>query len=253
MAFLNWRAKKRLSFLFLFLAFFVFLVVFVVYFSKSEPTCFDKEKNQNEEDIDCGGPCISCVVNPKDIIVLWTRVFKTSEGVYEVASLIKNPNLFYGIPVLKYTFKVYDSANILVSIKEGQTFINPQDEFLIFFTGVETGKREVAKAFVEVEPLSDWKYVAEKMPSLVVSDKNFSNSPFPVMRVRLFNESLFSVENIFATIVLYDDEENVTAISSTVVDFIQGRANRDIVFTWQTPFEKEPVSSKIFTRINLID
>ncbi|MBU1091561.1 hypothetical protein KKA27_01725 [Patescibacteria group bacterium] len=250
MSIFNWRAKKQLIF-FLIVAFFVLaMIVGIIYWNRPEATCFDNKQNQDEESVDCGGGCTPCVVNPKDVVTMWTRVFEVSDGVYEVASLIKNPNLFYGMPRLKYTFKIYDSVNVLVAIKEGQTFLNPQDEFLIFETGIKTGKRDVAKAFVEIEPLSEWKYTEEEKLALVVSEKNFSNYPLPTMRARLFNESLFSVKDIAVTVVLYDKDENAIAVSSTNVDLIAGKSIRDVVFTWGEPLEVLPSSSKIFTRVN---
>jgi len=250
---LNWRAKKQLTFFFVAVFFILVIVVGIIYWNQLEETCFDNKQNQDEESVDCGGVCIPCVVNPKDIVTMWTRAFKVSDGVYETASLIKNTNLFYGVSLLKYTFKIYDSANILVAVKEGQTFVNPQDEFLIFETNIKTGNRKVAKAFVELELLSKWKYVEEKKPALVVSEKNFSNYPFSTMHARLFNESLFSIEDISATVVMYDENKNAVAVSSTNIDFIAGESSRDVIFTWSEPFEILPSSSRIFTRINLVD
>lgn len=252
MSIINWRARKQITF-FLGAVFFVSLVVGgIIYFNQPEETCFDNKKNQDEEGIDCGGVCTTCVVNPKEVVTLWTRVFKVNEGVYEASALIKNPNLFYGLGLLKYTFKIYDTANILVAVREGQTFVNPQDEFLIFEGGINTGERQVAKVFVELEPLMDWQYIEEEKPALVVSEKSFSNTPFSTMSARLFNESLFAIEDIFATVVLYDQNENAIAVSATKIDSIPGKSSRNAIFTWGRPLDVLPSSSKIFTRINLL-
>ena len=46
----------------------VFIIIFLLWNFLTQPTCFDGERNQNEENIDCGGPCDPCIVatkNPK--------------------------------------------------------------------------------------------------------------------------------------------------------------------------------------------
>jgi hypothetical protein len=254
---LTWRIRKKLIISSLFFLFIGIIAFFVVNHFLPEPTCFDNKKNQKEEAVDCGGPCEQCVVNPKDIVALWSRVFpaggESASGgkIYEVAALIENPNLFYGLPLFKYIFKVYDSNNVLVAIKEGQSFLNPRDKFLIFASDINTGKRDAVRAFIEIEYLSNWKYIDKEKPSLVVSGKSFMNMPFPTLRARLYNESLFSMENIQAAAVLYNDEGNAIAVSSTKLDFIPKEESREIIFTWPAPFAVEPSSSEIFTRIYL--
>ncbi|MBU1179132.1 hypothetical protein KKB69_02265 [Patescibacteria group bacterium] len=251
MAILDWRAKKKLHFFLLALIVVGGAVLFLLYLSWPKATCSDGRQNQQEDGVDCGGPCVPCVVNPKDVVVLWSRVFKTSEGVYDAAALVENPNLFYGLPFFKYTFKIYDSDNVLVAVKEGQTFLNPHDKFLIFANDIKTGQRQAARSFVEIENLSVWKYLGESKSTIVISEKSFSNTPFPFLRARLLNQSPFSIKEIQAAAVLYDENENAVAVSSTKLDFIEAEGSQDAFFTWSYPFAVEPVSNKIFTRVDL--
>lgn len=249
---MNWRAKKQISY-FLIVFFSIAIIIFlVVFFRAPEPTCFDNKQNQKEEGVDCGGPCKPCVVKPKDAITLWTRVFQTNEGIYEAASLIENPNLFYGLPLFKYTFRLYDSNNILAAIKEGQSFLNPHDKFVIFIPNIETGQRNAVRAFMEIEYTLPWQYVEEEKSSLLVSEKNFSNFPFPTLSAYLFNQSLFPAKDVGVAAVLYDQDANAIAVSSSKLDFIQQENGRSVVFTWPIPFAAEPASSEIFARINLM-
>lgn len=225
------------------------IIVSLFFIFKSEPTCFDGKKNQKEEGIDCGGPCKPCVTNPKDMTVLWTRVFEIKEGVYEAAALIENPNLFYELPSFKYIFKIYGSNNDLVAIQEGQSALNPRDKFVIFVTNLDTGKRRAVKAFLEVDYLSDWIYNDKEKSPLVVSEKHFRNIPFSSLNVKLQNDSLFPVEDIEASAVLYDEKGNAIGVSSTHIDSIPAESGRSVSFTWSKSFEKEPFSSEVFTKI----
>ncbi|MFH1978901.1 MAG: hypothetical protein ABII97_00735 [Patescibacteria group bacterium] len=249
---LNWRAKQKLIYFLIVFGVIVGAISFFVYFSLPDPTCVDGKKNGEESGIDCGGSCDPCVGNVKDVVVLWTRVFKHGEGEgdYEVASLIKNPNLSYSLPKLRYVFKVYDSSNILVAVREGETFLNPQDEFVIYETNIDTGKRDAQRALIEIDVMSEWQYSDKERPTLIVSEKSFSNLPFPTLSVRLTNQSIFTVKDIFVNAVLYDVFGNVMAVSSTKVDSISRESDRNISFTWPDSFLEEPSSNKIFTRIN---
>lgn len=248
MALFEWRIKKKLS-VFLIVAGVAAIPIFLyIYKSLPNPNCSDNKQNQSEEDVDCGGPCEQCVVAPKDIITLWTRVFELKSGVYEVASLIQNSNLFYGLQSVKYSFKLYDNQNVLVAVKEGETFIGPQDKFVIFATDIKTGTKKPQKADVEIIYVSKWRYIGQKMLPLVVSQKKFSNNPFASLEAKLVNSSLGAVQNIEAAAVLYDKDGNVSAASLSKIDLIEGQSSRNVVFTWPRSFTTEPVSSEIFTR-----
>ncbi|MFC1756694.1 hypothetical protein ACFLZC_00835 [Patescibacteria group bacterium] len=249
---LNWRTKKQLSIILGALFVVAFAVILIIFSLISNPNCSDEKQNQEEEGVDCGGSCTPCVVDPKEIITLWTRVFRASSNTYDVAALIENPNLFYGLPLLKYTFKIYDAENVLLAIKEGQTFLNPRDKFVIFSSNINTDQREAVRAFVEIEKLSSWAYTEGEKSSIVVSEKNFSNFPSPFLRARLLNQSLFPVNNVLVTVVLYDESENAVAISSTKIDRISAESNKDVTFTWPNSFLIEPTSSKVFTRVDLV-
>lgn len=249
---MDWRIKKQIVYFLIVALFIGGIVAVVVYFYIPKPTCTDGKQNQEETGVDCGGPCGPCIINPKEIAVLWTRVMEIDESLYEVASLIENQNLFYGLSEFKYNFKLYDSKNVLVAVREGSTFLNPQDRFVIFETKIDTGRRDAAKAVVEINHTGEWEYLDKGKPSIIVSRKSFSNTPFPVASAYLYNQSLFPVKNIYAYIVLSDKEGNAIAVSSTRVDVLSGEGGKEITFTWPAPFPELPSSSEIYTRINML-
>lgn len=248
MALIEWRVKRKLSVFFVVAGVAAVSIFLYVYKSLPGPSCTDNKQNQSEEGIDCGGLCEPCVVAPKDVVTLWTRVFELKDGVYEVASLVQNPNLFYGLPKVKYTFRLYDERNVLVAAKDGETFIGPQDKFLVFATDIKTSARKPQKADVEIIYVSKWRYIGQKMLPLVVSQKKFSNVPFASLEAKLANSSLNAVQNVEAAAVLYDKDGNAFAASLSKIDSIEGQSSRNAVFTWPRSFPVEPVSSEIFTR-----
>ncbi len=247
-----WTIKKQLIYL-LVLLFIIFAVVIFIIFKVTSPTCFDGRRNQGEEGIDCGGPCAKqCLGEIKEMIVLWTKFFEISKGKYDVLALVENPNLFLAQPSVKYQFKLYDKNNVLVAIKEGETFINSVEAFPVFETNIDAGSRIPSRAFIEFEKNLNWEIVKKEKPQLIVSKKQFFNSPpFPRLNATIDNKSVAAVDNIYAVAILYDKNKNATAVSATKIDIIQGGASQEIVFTWPQPFPEEPSLIEIFLRTDL--
>ncbi len=245
-----WTVKKQLTFL----SAFILIIVaglFLIFISLNKPSCSDGKQNQAEEGIDCGGPCQACLGRVRDIIVVWSKVFKLDNGKYEAAVLVKNPNLSLALPLVNYKIKLYDRKNILVAVREGETFINPGGEYVFFETNIDVGKRFPVKAFVEFNKNLKWEKIETKIPQIVVSSKSFTPLPFPRLSAEISNTSIFPVEGVFAVAVLYDKDGSVMAVSSTKIKSIEGNSAYPVVFTWPTPFEKKAVSSHIFLRVNL--
>ncbi len=244
-----WTAKRQLTFLFI-VVFAVGAAVFSVWIATNHSTCFDGKQNQGEEDIDCGGPCAACLGEVKNLVVSWAKPFKLKDGVYDAAALVENPNLFLALSSLKYKFKLYDEDGVLVAVRDGETFFNPGEKFVIFETGIETGKRIPKRAFIEFERNPQWKRIKEETSQLVVSGKNFSNNPFPRLTAQISNKSIFSADGVYAVAVLYDGEKNAKAVSATAIGSVGGGSSRQISFTWPEPFTEDPASSEILLRTN---
>jgi hypothetical protein len=249
---LAWRAKRQiLAFLVVFGTIAVVAGLFI--WSKiPDPTCFDKRQNQEEEGTDCGGPCIPCTSDARDVVVLWARSFDVGGGNYETAALVENSNLNYHMPEMRYTFKIYDSKNSLLSAREGITYANPQEKFLILGEVVNLGSRKPARTTLETEYLSKWKYIEPQRAPLVVSEKRYSGEPISSLRAYLYNQSLKIVRDVEVGSVLYDEKGAAYAASVTAVEEISPESGQFITFTWKTPFGREPSSSEIFPRTNLI-
>ena len=245
-----WTIKKQLTFFAVFL-FLVIIIGAVVIIKATAPTCDDGKQNQNEQGVDCGGACKPCLGEIKNLITAWSKVFRLQNGKFDVAALIDNPNLSAGVPSLRYKFKLYDENNILVAIKDGETFINPDESRLIFETGIDTGQRIPTRAFVELETNIQWKRIEKEKASLVVSKKQFSNSPFTALTAVVDNKSSFSIKDIFSSAILYDKNRNAVAVSLSAIDYIGGNSSKEIIFTWPEPFAEEPAGSDVFVGTNL--
>lgn len=245
---LSWVFKKQLK-IFIFLAVIIFAIVGgIIYYFQPAPSCLDQKLNQHEERVDCGGECEACVINPKDLVVSWARPFEVTPGIYDAAALVENPNLYYGSREIEYTFLLY-ADNILIGSREGKTFLNPREKFMIFESGVTTKDRIATRATIEFSEII-WKKFAKERANILVSSKSFENAPNGRAKVVLKNQTLFPIKNIYVAIALDDSFGNAIGVSATMVDVIGAEASKDVFFTWRSPIEFAS-STEAFVRTNL--
>ena len=100
------------------------------------PSCVDGIKDGNETGIDCGGSCPNLCQNDTIApIIYWSKAFNISGSVYNLAAYVENPNLDSVNGRATYEFKVFDSSNILIGTRDGQTFIPKNQKFIVFEPG----------------------------------------------------------------------------------------------------------------------
>ena len=109
-----YRLRKQVSILFVVFLFLALVMTGVYYaFLKPAPTCFDNIKNQDEEEIDCGGTsCIACEIKTlKQVEVTWAQLIPLGQNTYDLAAKIKNPNPNFGTTYVNYEFMLYSSSD----------------------------------------------------------------------------------------------------------------------------------------------
>jgi hypothetical protein len=122
---MNSRLAKQLIYGGIFFAI-LFLLVIGVYFRsfRPAPSCFDSKLNQEEEAVDCGGPCISCAIRNLERLNATAELVPVGETV-SVVIRFNNPNIFYGAQRFIYTLKLEDiNSQELTSITR-ESFIYP--------------------------------------------------------------------------------------------------------------------------------
>lgn len=233
---LSWRAKKQLTFFAVFTGA-VFLLVFGIIYLFRSPAL----------------PPAPELPVAGDLVVFWTRFFQIAPGHYEVASLVENPNLLLGTGRLTYRLRLYDQNNILIALREGSTFANPREKFLIYEPDLQTFERSPVRAAVEFLNIP-WKRIEKERAELLVAKKDFSNSDAGGrLRVLAQNQSLFAVKNVFISAVLLDKDQNALGVSVSKISQIPGEGEREVIFTWRAGFDPPPASLEVLTRTNLAE
>ncbi|QQG46611.1 MAG: hypothetical protein HYY55_02075 [Candidatus Niyogibacteria bacterium] len=245
---LAWRFKKQLFYLGVLIIIPLAIIIYIAFQVTPEATCFDNKKNQGEEKADCGGPCKPCLENLTQPVVLWTRLFKLAGGFYEVATLIENTHNSAASDKFTYRMKIYDGQNIVIGLKEGSTFINPNEKFLILDPTFATGERIPVRALVEIDPVK-WRFAEYSPTNIITVSRDFSLLPQPRLSAVLRNNDIFAIKNIQISAILYDDVGKAIGASLTNVDEIGGSAERAVFFSWpKTAITEEPKNIEILVR-----
>lgn len=125
---MNKRIFKQISYLSFFLLFFLILSYVLYLFFKATPTCFDGEKNQGEEGVDCGGPCsrVCLPENFKDIQVSSVKFLNIGNKTILLAK-IQNPNSSIAAWQFNYEFVVLGVDGSVLKKVVGQSFIYAEE------------------------------------------------------------------------------------------------------------------------------
>lgn len=243
---ISWAAKKQLTYLLIFLIALVGLVS-AVWLKITAPSCTDGKQNQDEKGVDCGGSCAKeCLGEIKDLAVLWSKPLQVAGSHYDAVALVENRNLFLSAKSVKYQFKFYDDRNILIASRQGEIFVNPGQKFAIFENNIDVGARKSAKAFLEFQKNINWEIYKGENLGLVVTKKEYQDSPRPSIFATLENKTLADIKGFYAVAIIYADDGNAIAASATKIGEIKGGASADIFFTWPENFGEKYSRDEIY-------
>jgi hypothetical protein len=141
------RRGKQFAFGFLYLLV-ITVIATAVYltFLTPNPTCSDGKKNQNEEEIDCGGSCTSCEVNGLAIIVREKRYFDLSRLQKTTFYLrFENPTTEFWVEKFNYTLNVYNTLGARVGSFSGSSSIAPAGSRTIAIVATDIDAKDISR------------------------------------------------------------------------------------------------------------
>lgn len=230
---------------------FVFFALLIgiplLYYVFSIPeTCSDGIRNQGETAVDEGGPCLN--LDPESLspaATLWVRSFKVRDGSYTSVAYVQNPNPAAGVASAHYRFGLYDSANVLVAEREGDTFIMPGGVTPVLFAGIDTGNRNVVRTYFQLTDLPAgqagdklaWKRMTNPASTIRISNQQISDTnTVPRITARVENVGFAPLHNISFVAVAFDPYGNAIAASGTALPDLVSATPTQITFTWPQPF-----------------
>jgi hypothetical protein len=252
---MSWAGRRQFTYFSGFSLFVAIVLFFILYpiFHKA-PTCFDNKQNQNETGIDCGGVCdLMCKTDVSDPVVLWSRVFPVSNGVYNLLAYVENQNKNSAIKKVSYEFRVYDTNNTLIGRKEGATYIPPNSRFAIFEPRFDAGQTTPKSVTFEFTSPFIWfkkDPIIQTMPIHIDRIILGEDLKLPTLSAEVVNDSIYDLPAFDAITILYNADHNAISISKTHKEGLKSNSSASLYFTWPKAFLETPAVKDVFLQIN---
>ncbi|MFH1193114.1 MAG: hypothetical protein V1656_02240 [Candidatus Jorgensenbacteria bacterium] len=192
------------------------------------PSCGDGILNQNEERVDCGGPCAPCAVQPETLRASEAQAFSTEGGRTVFLVQIINPNAAYAAASFSYSFVMTDSSGrALGSTPRKTDRIHASERRYLFESEVPvsfTSTGQVSLMLSDVE----WKQAAE-LPRVEFSALRIAtdvNADGIRVQGEVENRSPFGAREVKIIALLFDRAGAPLFAAQTVVDEIAGGATQ---------------------------
>lgn len=261
---MDYRRKKQIIIASL-LALVLILLAVGAYFKwfYQAPTCFDNKQNQNEEGVDCGGPCaMSCeLLTVKNLQVEWAKAVFLKDGRYDLVAKVDNINPNYGLGRFNYSFKLFNDKKQLLVEKQGSNFILPNQKKYIIETNVASGsKPDSVELVIEDALKTDWRRLANgfEEPNIYVHDKQFKylesqpaqNGAAQASGI-IKNGSNFDFDKITVSIVLFNEKKDIIGVNKTEAYTIPAGEERYFSALWFSPLSGDVKSADMLADTNL--
>lgn len=253
----NWRMKRQLTML-LIAALIVGGIGFLIFY-KFTPvaTCFDSKKNQEETNVDCGGPCTPCALkNPKEISVFWARFVKFNQGSFDVAADIKNLNEFLGASKISYQFELMDKIGAVIALRQGDTFLLPGEETYVIESNLRTS-REPAVVNFKITGV-EWVFGEFRRPDMIVGERNLeifgeNEKKDTILKTSIQNRSIFDFRIVEIGVLVLDESENLLGAQRSVEKNFLAGEKRSLELSWPGGFGDKPKIIRVEPRVNILD
>lgn len=252
------RLLKRNIIITIYITLFLMFIGGIVMILKPDPTCFDEKKNQNEEQVDCGGVCGACPeeVVGKDLVIKDAQVLFGGENRYDVVAEIHNPNALFGGEKVYYTIEVLDAGKNILAKRTGMTFILPNENKYIVEIGMEA-TQTASNVNVTIDKV-DWvKFTNFDSPQIIVRNQRFglveNTTDYAEAFGLVSNESAYDFHDVVINVILLDERGVPIAANKTVQKTLDADSKREFRLTWPHKFPGTIAASSMQAEANVFD
>ena len=222
-------------------------------------SCSDGVRNQNEEDVDCGGVCKNvCVPVAKyDLGVASTGYVESGlTNKYDIYGEVKNPNEDFGSKDFQYSFTIKDAQGKEIAKKSGTSFILPGELKYIVENNIESSSVPAKIELSVSDPV--WiEFRGYEKPQLKIVNKTYneisSGVGFSEAIGLLKNDSPFDWNVIKIQIVLKDSGGKIEALNSTEMRTVKSGENREFRAYWPNKFTGSVSNIEVQPEVNVFD
>ena len=217
-----------------------------------EPSCADGRRNQGEERVDCGSPCLPCVLREERAFeVFWVRHVQVRANTYDVAAEVKNPNVRLGAAAVPYEFKLFDTVGVAVASRRGLMFVYPGEAFHIAEVGL-TSARTIRNATLTFGRPA-WVVTEDVGPDVIAGGKAYAvegerGEEQSVVTAVVSNRTLGFIRDIAVIALAFDSDGNLLGAHRTIIAELPAGAQQPVKFVWPTVFKTAAASVVVETR-----
>ena len=200
------------------------LGVYTRYFV-TPPSCSDNIQNQQETDIDCGGPrCGTCELKHLSLKVGEPAFFDAGQFKTTAVVKITDPSLNYGSKGFNYEFQVINKFGGAIASRpslSGTTYISAGETKYLIVPAIDIDPRDVGSVVVNI-PNPTWE-LKESLPKFALSFNNLKTSvgiKSPQVTGNLKNDSATAYSSISLVGVVFDKFGTPLSASATELDNI---------------------------------
>ncbi len=217
-----------------------------------DPSCQDERKNQGEEAVDCGGPCVSCALREqKPVEIFWTRFVQVRANTYDVAAQVRNPNVKLAAVSLDYEFKLFDAVGVAVASRRGRTFLYPGETAHLTEIGLLSGRTIARTSLVIGE--TEWQPSDAVGPDVIAGSKEYALEGDPgalvsAVKAIVANRGITDVRDITVSALVFDQNGNLLGTHRTLLNELPAGLSGPVSFVWPFQFPTAPSSLTVEVR-----
>lgn len=254
------RKQIIIVLIFLFIIAVITAGFYFIFRPRPEATCEDGIKNQGEEKIDCGGPCMPCEKEREPLEVVYEKIIPTSENNYDVVVEVENINSNWGAKSVGYQLDIYDINNENIFSRQGNFYILPQENKYIVESKIFLEKNPEKVEFKIIS--TSWqKPSGFRELALRVRDKKIQTGEGIQNRLSgvVNNSTNYDLGKVEVVGIVFSRDSEIIAAGKTEVNTLIRNENRYFEINWPHIINQEIGSydmkayTDIFSTKNLID
>jgi hypothetical protein len=210
------------------------------------PSCNDNIKNQDEDDVDCGGVCSKCTDNLEDDVT-WESVEAVEIGhsQYSLIARVSNSNPTTGAVSFKYSFNLYNSSGEVFRQVEGYDFIYPSQSKYIARNVLNVGEK-VRKTDLNMSDfeLKNFGYGASILNiSFSESKFEFKSKDVAEFSAVAFNRSERDFDNVKAVVIVRGKDNEIALAGSADLGKIRRGGLEFFKVVWHNIYNVPEIST----------
>jgi hypothetical protein len=218
------------------------------------PTCSDGRQNQGEEDVDCGGPCMSCKVGDLSIIIKEKRYFDLSRiGKTTFYLQFENPTTEFWVKKFDYTLNVYNTLGVRVGSFSGTSSLAPGGKRPVAIVAANIDARDISRTDLGImDP--EWAPLVEyHVDGISITDmktQSISGNRIYVSGVATNNVAA-TAKKLDITAIFKDREAQIVNASMTTIDEIPpfSKKNFEIFLTPDQISQIDMTKTELFVEV----